>query len=83
MVCLINENQLMSNNRQSMTAMLFGKLLSAKWNTVQPVNFADKYFAIFQFLPILRIKCLQLFTREHHCACAEPRFVQKIKFYTN
>ena len=51
--------------------------------TIQLVNFADKYFAIFQFFPILRIKCLRLFTRERHCACAEPRFVQKIKFYAN
>ena len=54
-----------------------------KHATVQPVNFADKYFAIFQFFPILQIKCLWLFTRERNCTCAEPRFVQKIKFYTN
>ena len=37
----------------------------------------------FQFFPILRIKCLWLFMRQSHCACAEPRFVQKIKFYAN
>ena len=40
-----------------------------------------KYFAIWQFSPILQINCLQLFTWQHHCACAEPCFVQKIKFY--
>ena len=49
--------------------------------TLQPVHFADKYFAIWQFSPILQINCLQLFTRQHYCACAEPCFVQKIKFY--
>ena len=54
-----------------------------KHTTVQPVNFADKYFAIFQFFPILWIKCLRLFTRERHCTCAESCFVQKIKFYKN
>ena len=46
-------------------------------HTVQLVNFADKYFAIFQFFPILQIKYLQLFTS------SVTAHVQKIKFYAN
>ena len=47
-------------------------------HTVQQLNFADKKFAISQLFCGSKIIFVII---QHHCACAEPHFVQTIKFY--